>query len=117
MKILSRLIGAFIDKATHFTYPLYPLLISFLSLVNTAFSKLALYLTILFWTGLLLAPKICAARIPAFLAALTATVATGTPFGICKIDSIESQPSIELLDLIGTPITGSGDRLATIPGR
>ena len=38
---------------------------------------------------------------PAFFAAFNATVATGTPFGICKIERTESQPSIELLDLIG----------------
>ena len=60
---------------------------------------------------------IWAARIPAFLAPFKATVATGTPPGICKIDKTESQPSIELLDFIGTPITGSGDIEATIPGK
>lgn len=34
-------------------------------------------------------------------------VATGIPEGICKIDRMLSQPSIELDDLIGTPITGN----------
>ena len=58
-----------------------------------------------------------AAKIPAFFAAFTATVATGIPFGICKIDKIESQPSIEFDDLIGTPTTGSGVIEATIPGK
>ena len=53
--------------------------------------------TILSWL-----PIIWAARIPAFFAPFNATVATGTPPGICKIDKTESQPSIELDDLIGT---------------
>ena len=46
-----------------------------------------------------------------------ATVATGTPPGICNIDRIESHPSNEFFDLIGTPITGTGDRDAIIPGK
>src|SRR5258708_40173030 len=62
-------------------------------------------------------PMISAARIPAFFAAFNATVATGTPFGICKMDRIESQPSIELEDFMGTPITGNDVIEATIPGR
>ena len=60
---------------------------------------------------------IWAAKIPAFFAPFKATVATGTPLGIWSIDRIESQPSIELLDFTGTPITGSGDIDATIPGK
>ena len=63
------------------------------------------------------APIICAAKIPAFFAPFSATVATGTPPGICKIESTESQPSIELLDFTGTPITGSGLMAAIMPGR
>uniref|UniRef100_A0A2B4RXW9 Chaperone protein HtpG n=1 Tax=Stylophora pistillata TaxID=50429 RepID=A0A2B4RXW9_STYPI len=43
------------------------------------------------------APKICAAKIPALSPPSKATVATGTPPGICKIESTESQPSIEFL--------------------
>ena len=62
-------------------------------------------------------PIIWAAKIPAFLAPSNATVATGTPPGICKIDKIESHPSIEFLDLTGTPITGKGDSEAIIPGK
>ena len=62
-------------------------------------------------------PRISAARIPAFLEAFNATVPTGTPLGICKIESTESQPSIELDDLIGTPITGNTVTEATIPGK
>ena len=62
-------------------------------------------------------PIIWAARIPAFLAPSKATVATGTPPGICKIDRTESQPSMEFLDFTGTPITGKGDKEATIPGK
>jgi len=54
---------------------------------------------------------------PAFLAAFNATVATGTPLGICKIDKIESHPSIELDDFMGTPITGKEVMAATIPGK
>src|SRR6187200_3167192 len=60
---------------------------------------------------------ISAARIPAFFAAFRATVATGTQFGICKIERTESHPSIELDDLMGTPITGNEVMDATIPGR
>ena len=33
-------------------------------------------------------PMISAASMPAFFAAFNATVATGTPFGICKIEKI-----------------------------
>ena len=62
-------------------------------------------------------PIICAANKPAFLAPFKATVATGTPPGICKIDNILSQPSAELVDLIGTPITGKLVNAATIPGK
>src|SRR5688572_31792470 len=58
-----------------------------------------------------------AARIPAFLAAFNATVATGMPLGIWRMDNTESQPSMELEDFMGTPITGNGVREATMPGR
>ena len=44
-------------------------------------------------------------------------MATGTPPGICKIDNILSQPSVELVDFIGTPITGKLVKAATIPGK
>ena len=57
------------------------------------------------------------ANSPAFFAPLRATVATGTPPGICRMDKTESQPSIELDDFTGTPITGIGVIEATIPGR
>ena len=63
------------------------------------------------------APIICAAKIPAFFPPSNATVATGTPPGICNIDKTESQPSIEFLLLIGTPIIGNGLIEATIPGK
>ena len=39
-------------------------------------------------------PRISAARIPAFFAPFNATVATGTPLGICRILKILSHPSI-----------------------
>ena len=45
-----------------------------------------------------------------------ATVATGTPFGICTIDSSESRPFSAAL-CTGTPITGSTVCAATMPGR
>ena len=45
-----------------------------------------------------------------------ATVATGTPFGIWTIDNKESKP-FKFEDFIGTPITGSSESEATIPGR
>jgi uncharacterized membrane protein YeiH len=57
-----------------------------------------------------------AARRPALRAPSMATVATGTPAGIWTMDSSESSPlSVRLLT--GTPMTGSGEMAATIPGR
>ena len=44
------------------------------------------------------------------------TVATGTPAGICTIESSESMPS-RCFRGTGTPMTGSGVAEATIPGR
>ena len=45
-----------------------------------------------------------------------ATVATGTPFGICTIDSSESSPFSAAL-CTGTPITGRTVCAATMPGQ
>ncbi len=53
---------------------------------------------------------------PALRAPPIDTVATGTPAGICTIDSSESRPS-SLASGTGTPITGSGVAEATMPGR
>ena len=53
---------------------------------------------------------------PALRAPPMDTVATGTPAGICTIDSSESRPSSRASGT-GTPITGSGVAEATIPGR
>ena len=53
---------------------------------------------------------------PALRAFPIATVATGTPDGICTIDSRESIPS-RCLRGTGTPITGSGVSAASMPGR
>ena len=53
---------------------------------------------------------------PALRAPPMDTVATGTPAGICTIDSSESRPS-SLASGTGTPITGNGVADATIPGR
>lgn len=44
------------------------------------------------------------------------TVATGTPAGICTMESSESMPS-RWRSGTGTPITGSGVTLASMPGR
>ena len=59
---------------------------------------------------------ICAARMPALVALSMATVATGTPAGICAMDSSASWP-LRTVALIGTPMTGSTVMAATIPGR
>ena len=56
------------------------------------------------------------ARRPALRAPLTATVATGTPFGIWTIDSRLSRPS-RWASATGTPMTGSGVTEASMPGR
>lgn len=53
---------------------------------------------------------------PALRPPATDTVATGTPAGICTIDSSESRPS-RCLSGTGTPMTGSGVTEASIPGR
>jgi hypothetical protein len=45
-----------------------------------------------------------------------ATVATGTPRGICRMEYTESTPS-RCLSGTGTPITGSGVIAATMPGK
>ena len=60
--------------------------------------------------------RIRAASRPAFRALPIATVATGTPLGICTIDSSESIPS-RYFSGTGTPITGSGVRAASMPGQ
>ena len=62
------------------------------------------------------APRIRAASSPAFQAPPIDTVATGTPAGICTIDSSESIPS-RYFSGTGTPMTGSGVTAASIPGR
>ena len=49
-------------------------------------------------------------------AAPTPTVATGTPAGICTMDSSESIPS-RCRNGTGTPTTGSGVTEASMPGR
>ena len=45
-----------------------------------------------------------------------ASVPTGTPFGICTIDSSESSPD-SAFDCTGTPSTGSRVFAASMPGR
>ena len=41
----------------------------------------------------------------------------GMPAGICSMDRTLSQPSMELEDLMGTPMTGRGVMAAITPGR
>ena len=53
---------------------------------------------------------------PALRALPTPTVATGTPAGICTIESSESMPS-RYFKGTGTPITGSGVTAASMPGQ
>ena len=45
-----------------------------------------------------------------------AKVDTGTPLGICRMDSMESSPR-RYLDGTGTPSTGTMVIAATMPGR
>src|SRR5690606_34512863 len=62
--------------------------------------------------------RICAAIMPALAAPASpmASVPTGTPFGICTIESRLSSPFKSLL-FTGTPSTGSGVIEAAMPGR
>mmetsp|Transcript_77733 Transcript_77733/g.237853 ORF Transcript_77733/g.237853 Transcript_77733/m.237853 type:complete len:216 (+) Transcript_77733:23-670(+) len=60
--------------------------------------------------------NIRAASRPAFLAFPMATVATGTPLGICTMLYKESTPDKAEV-LTGTPITGSAVKAATMPGK
>ena len=63
------------------------------------------------------APRMRAARTAAFFALSTPTQATGTPGGICAIDSsASSPPATDFDDVSGTPITGSDVWAATTPG-
>src|SRR5262245_52143463 len=63
-------------------------------------------------------PRIRAASAAAFFAPSTPTHATGTPGGICTIDSSASRPSSTLFDdRSGTPMTGRSVCAATTPGR
>src|SRR6266542_2393607 len=62
------------------------------------------------------AARIRTASSPAFRALPIDTVATGTPAGICTMESSESIPS-RYFSGTGTPITGSGVTDASMPGR
>ena len=63
------------------------------------------------------ASRMRAARTAAFLALSTPTHATGTPGGICAIDSNASNPpAIDFEEVSGTPMTGSDVWAATTPG-
>ena len=63
------------------------------------------------------AGQLRAARAAAFFALSTPTVATGTPGGICTIESSASSPSRTLIrERNGTPITGRSVCAATTPG-
>src|ERR1700730_623217 len=75
-----------------------PSVFNFSTFFNTSASRSFLYATTFLPMVSSNEPMIEAARIPAFFAAFKATVATGTPLGICKIDKTESHPSMELED-------------------
>lgn len=62
------------------------------------------------------AARMRTASSPALRAPPTDTVATGTPAGICTMDSSESNPP-RCASATGTPITGSTVAEATMPGR
>mmetsp|Transcript_14582 Transcript_14582/g.62507 ORF Transcript_14582/g.62507 Transcript_14582/m.62507 type:complete len:261 (+) Transcript_14582:141-923(+) len=62
------------------------------------------------------APTMRAASRPALVELPMATVATGTPRGICRMECTLSTPS-RCLSGTGTPITGRGVIAATMPGR
>ena len=62
-----------------------------------------------------LSASISTARMAAFCAPLTPTVATGMPGGIWMIESMASRPSS--MPLMGTPITGRVVLAAMTPGR
>ena len=57
-----------------------------------------------------------AANSAALTAPPIAIVATGTPGGICAIESSESRPW-SAFDCTGTPMTGSSVLAAVMPGR
>ena len=58
-----------------------------------------------------------AASTAAFCALSTPTHATGTPGGICAIESsASSPPATDFDDVSGTPMTGSSVWAATTPG-
>ena len=58
-----------------------------------------------------------AARTAALRALSTPTQATGTPGGICAIaSSASSPPATEVLEVSGTPITGTSVWAAATPG-
>src|SRR5439155_20520333 len=63
-------------------------------------------------------PRMRVARSAAFLALSTPTQATGTPGGICTIESSASSPSsTDFCERSGTPITGRSVCAAATPGR
>ena len=61
-------------------------------------------------------PSMRTASRPALRALSIATVATGTPAGICTIESSASSPFSFVIPT-GTPITGSGVAEAIMPGK
>ena len=61
-------------------------------------------------------PRIWAARIPAFLAPSSPTVATGMPGGICTVARRESSPC-NAEESMGTPRTGRVVWAAITPAR
>mmetsp|Transcript_32900 Transcript_32900/g.82955 ORF Transcript_32900/g.82955 Transcript_32900/m.82955 type:complete len:259 (-) Transcript_32900:1521-2297(-) len=82
----------------------------------TTSSILLWYVSILASTSGWYAATMRAARSPALVLLPMATVATGTPRGICRMDRTLSTPS-RCLRGTGTPMTGRGVMAATMPGR
>ena len=99
-------------------HPAPSVIFSFLDFSSTLLASFSLCASSFRASGSLDSPRICAARIPAFVAPglPMATVATGMPAGICTVASKESIPCSEV-DGIGTPMTGSVVCAAITPAR
>mmetsp|Transcript_48310 Transcript_48310/g.114089 ORF Transcript_48310/g.114089 Transcript_48310/m.114089 type:complete len:273 (-) Transcript_48310:904-1722(-) len=89
---------------------------SFSPLSSTTFSCSCRKLHIESSSGRSAHPSMRTARRPALVLLSMATVATGTPRGICTIESSESLPDSAVV-LTGTPMTGTGVMAATMPGK
>ncbi len=91
---------------------------SFAAAASTLSASFFLYATTLSAIDRSPTARICAASTPAFVAPglPIETVATGTPGGICTVESSASSP-LSADESIGTPMTGSVECAATTPAR